>query len=78
MGRGWLLAPVVLVAGSVVLRLPFLDAPLTADEGGYAEIARLWAHGGSLYGSVWVDRPQGLIVVFRGALAAGLSSTVAL
>jgi hypothetical protein len=67
-----------LVAASVLLRLPYVDTPLTADEGGYAEIARLWSHGRSLYGSVWVDRPQGLIAVFRGALAAGLTSTVAL
>jgi hypothetical protein len=65
-----------LVASSVALRLPFLGAPLTADEGGYAEIARLWAHGGVLYGHDWVDRPQGLILVFRGALALGLTSTL--
>ena len=60
----------------VVLRLPFFDAPLTADEGGYAEIARLWSHGQSLYQSAWVDRPQGLILVFRSALALGLRSTI--
>ena len=70
-----LLASAALVAASVLLRLPYLDMPLTADEGGYAEIVRLWSHGRSLYS---FDRPQGLIVVFRGALAAGLTSTVAL
>jgi hypothetical protein len=68
----------VLVALSVVLRLPFLDVPLTADEGGYGEIARLWAGGHRLYAHAWVDRPQGLILLFRGALRLGLTSTVEL
>ena len=27
---------------AVLLRLPFFGTPLTADEGGYAEAARLW------------------------------------
>jgi 4-amino-4-deoxy-L-arabinose transferase-like glycosyltransferase len=74
----WLGAPVLAVAVTALLRWPFLDAPLTADEGGYGEVARLWAHGRSLYGSVWVDRPQGLIVIFRTAIATGLGSPVAL
>src|SRR5438034_1154401 len=53
------------VALAVLVRLPFWNAPLTADEGGYAEVARLWSHGATLYGGAWVDRPQGLILVFR-------------
>src|SRR5690348_270722 len=53
------------VALAVLVRLPFWQAPLTADEGGYAEVARLWSHGATLYGGAWVDRPQGLILVFR-------------
>jgi hypothetical protein len=60
------------------LRLPFLDAPLTADEGGYAEVARLWSHGQRLYRSDWVDRPQGLLLVFRTALGAGITSAAGL
>jgi hypothetical protein len=60
----------------VGLRVPFLDAPLTADEGGYAEIARLWARGYGLYGANWVDRPQGLLVVLRLLLSAGITTTV--
>jgi len=59
---------------AVLLRLPFLDAPLTADEGGYAEAARLWGRGATLYRDIWVDRPQGLILVFRGVLALGSST----
>src|SRR5438067_8811749 len=53
------------VALAVLIRLTFWKAPLTADEGGYAEVARLWSHGATLYGGAWVDRPQGLVVVFR-------------
>jgi 4-amino-4-deoxy-L-arabinose transferase-like glycosyltransferase len=50
------------------LRLPFLHAPLTADEGGYGEVARLWDGGARLYDQAWVDRPQGLLLVFRAIL----------
>src|SRR5437588_29375 len=59
------------VALAVLIRLPFWKAPLTADEGGYAEVARLWSHGATLYGGAWVDRPQGLIVVFRALHLVG-------
>jgi 4-amino-4-deoxy-L-arabinose transferase-like glycosyltransferase len=59
---------------AVLMRLPFFDAPLTADEGGYAEAARLWDRGATLYRDVWVDRPQGLILIFRGVLQLGSSS----
>src|SRR6478609_2010106 len=55
----------VAVVVSLLLRLRMLTTPLNADEGGYLAIARAWAHGRSLYGDVWVDRPQGLLVVFR-------------
>jgi 4-amino-4-deoxy-L-arabinose transferase-like glycosyltransferase len=73
----WLAAALGAVL-AVVGRLPFLRAPLTADEGGYAEVARLWSRSWTLYGSAWVDRPQGLVLTFRGALAAGLGSTAGL
>ncbi len=61
---------------AVLLRLPFLHAPLTADEGGYAEAARLWARGDTLYRDIWVDRPQGLLFAFRAVVAAGSSPDV--
>ena len=67
-----------LVAAAFALRIPFLNVPLTADEGGYAEVARLWAHGASLYRSDWVDRPQGLVLAFRAALAGGATSLLQL
>jgi hypothetical protein len=67
-----------LVSLALLLRLPFLGTPLTADEGGYAEIARLWSRGDTLYRSVWVDRPQGLLLAFRGVAALGLTSAAGL
>ena len=51
---------------SVLMRLRMLWTPISVDEGGYLAIARGWAHGKVLYRDVWVDRPQGLLVLFRG------------
>ena len=36
------LAAILAAALAVAVRLPFVHAPLTADEGGYGEVARLW------------------------------------
>jgi 4-amino-4-deoxy-L-arabinose transferase-like glycosyltransferase len=59
-------ATVVLAAVlAEALRLPFTGAPLTTDEGGYGMVARLWSRGATLYDETWVDRPQGLLLVFR-------------
>ena len=48
--------------------VPFVHAPLTADEGGYGDVARLCDSGARLYDQAWVDRPQGLLLVFRAIL----------
>ncbi|MGB2952937.1 MAG: glycosyltransferase family 39 protein [Gaiellaceae bacterium] len=70
---------VLAVAGLAVLwRLPFWNAPLTADEGGYSVVARLWAQGRTLYDGAWVDRPQGLILVFRTLHFLGVDSVEAI
>ena len=64
------------VAG-VLLRLHFLRVPLNTDEGGFAAIARLWRQGYEIYGDVaWVDRPQGLLVLFRLAGLTGNSEAL--
>lgn len=63
----WALAAAALAC--LVLHIPFLTTPLTVDEGGYGYVARWWASGADLYGDVWVDRPQGLLLLYRGALA---------
>jgi hypothetical protein len=53
------------VAISIALRARFLTTPLSADEGGYLAVARAWASGKTLYSQAWVDRPQGLLLLFR-------------
>ena len=53
------------VALSVLIRLRSFWTPITSDEGGFLAIARAWAHGKVLYRDVWVDRPQGLLLIFR-------------
>ena len=50
---------------SIALRARFVTTPLTSDEGGYVAVARAWAAGKHLYTEAWVDRPQGLLVLFR-------------
>ena len=55
----------VAICVSVLMRLRMLSTPINADEGGYLAIARAWGHGRGLYRDVWVDRPQGLLGLFR-------------
>ena len=50
---------------SLLLRVRLLSTPVTADEGGYLAIARAWGHGRVLYRDVWLDRPQGLLLIYR-------------
>jgi hypothetical protein len=59
---------------AIFVRIPFWRAPLTADEAGYAEVARLWDRGATLYDGVWVDRPQGLVLIFRAIHLLGGSA----
>ena len=61
--RGLVIA--VGAALTVLIRLRTFWTPITSDEGGFIAIARAWAHGDTLYRDVWVDRPQGLLLVFR-------------
>ncbi|MEY4229260.1 MAG: hypothetical protein RLZZ362_109, partial [Actinomycetota bacterium] len=55
-------APMVV---AILMRVRLLTAPLTVDEGGYLAVARAWARGQHLYADVWVDRPQGLLMLYR-------------
>ena len=63
----WVLAAAALA--SFILHIPFLTTPLSVDEGGYGYVARWWASGADLYGDIWVDRPQGLLLLYRWAEA---------
>ncbi len=64
----------LIVAVVVAMRARFLWTPITSDEGGYLSVARYWSRGATLYREAWVDRPQGLLVLFRGLNALGLDS----
>jgi hypothetical protein len=65
--------PVVMVAlVAALLRVPFLHAPMSPDEGGFLIVGQHWqSGGGSLYGPYWVDRPPLLIAFFRLADSLG-------
>src|SRR6185436_11027682 len=66
------------MAVSIALRIRFITTPLSADEGGYLAVARAWASGKSLYTDAWVDRPQGLLVLYRvlDALTGGSPTAI--
>ncbi len=66
-GRHRLGRPVWLVAVlASLLRVPYMHAPMSPDEGGFLVVAQHWhSGGGSLYGPYWVDRPPLLIALFR-------------
>jgi hypothetical protein len=51
---------------ALLLRAPWLDAPLGRDEGGVALVARAWHGGGPFpYGSYFLDRPPLLPALYR-------------
>ena len=57
---------------TLLLRVPWLGAPLGNDEGGLTYIAEHWHHGGpDLYGHYFIDRPPLLLGVFRIAAETG-------
>lgn len=58
------------------MRARYLFTPITADEGGYLAEARAWGRGAVLYRDVWVDRPQGLLLLFRIWNDIGLGSPI--
>ncbi|MFN8515811.1 MAG: hypothetical protein U0841_25160 [Chloroflexia bacterium] len=70
----WLAGAVGVVLAAVALRLPYLDVPISADEGGYATAAYWWARGDTLYQNITITRPQGIFAVFRLIDALGLGS----
>lgn len=70
------MAVLVPVIAAIVMRARFLVAPMSVDEGGYLAVARGWSRGRLLYDDVWVDRPQGLLVVYRLLHTVGLGTPV--
>ncbi len=61
----------------VMLRTAYLVGPLHADEAGYLVVARaLRAGGPNLYGHYFVDRPPGLLLLFRLAALTGWAPSI--
>ena len=70
---------VLLAAGaSLLLRLPFLRVPLTADEAGYAYVAYWLEQGLVLYRDLWFDRPQAIFGLYAAVFALVGRSTEAI
>ena len=63
---------------SVALRLPQLHGDIHTDEAEYAHYARMWARGGRLYHDVFIDRPQLLLLLYRGLNRFGVFAPVPL
>jgi hypothetical protein len=75
--RSFWLWTLVAVAFAVLLRAPWIGAPLGNDEGGLAYIAAHWHAGGpDLYGHYFIDRPPLLLAAFRLADATGGADAV--
>jgi hypothetical protein len=57
----------------LVLRAPYLTAPLGRDEAGLTYVAGHWSagHGTFLYGAYWLDRPPLLVGLFKVAEVGG-------
>ena len=67
----------VVCAVVVVLRTTYLVGPLHADEAGYLVVARtLHAGGPNLYGHYFVDRPPGLLLLYRLAALTGWAPSI--
>jgi hypothetical protein len=66
----WLSSPGIWIAAGIVLtillRMPWIDAPLGRDEGGVAWVAQHWHGGGPFpYGDWFLDRPPLLVALYR-------------
>lgn len=64
---------------ALLVRLPFLEMPMIADEGGYAYATRGWLEGtGELYGDLWISRPQGIFLLYAAIFETLGTGTVAI
>ncbi|HEY8293320.1 MAG TPA: hypothetical protein VIG44_12565 [Thermomicrobiales bacterium] len=61
----WQVALGVILLIAVLVRMPFLQVPLIADEGGYAYTTHYGLGGRTLYHLLWFDRTQGILWVYR-------------
>ncbi len=71
--------PLIVVAVTLLLRLPTLVEPHHyADEGIFAAVAQQLLHGGTLYRTVWEDKPPLIYWLYAAVLATAGPSMVAL
>jgi hypothetical protein len=56
---------------AVCIRIPFFEVPMISDEGGYAYVAHFWSDQYMPYRDMPFDRPQGIFLLYRIALAFG-------
>lgn len=61
----------VAMVAAALLNATFIGTHLSSDAGGYLVAARTMGEGPHLYGSLWVDRPPGLVLAFAIADLAG-------
>ena len=59
-----------------LLLWPTIDLPLESDEGEYALAAQLWSDGGTPYLDTFLQKPPGILVIYRFMLAFGHSTEV--
>jgi hypothetical protein len=73
--RAWLFA---IALGAIALRAPLWDLPLERDEGGYAYIAWRMGHGEVPYRDHFDQKPPGIFLAYRLALAVPGDPVVAI
>ncbi len=66
----------LVVATTVAMRLRYLWTPISSDEAGYLAVARAWSRGARLYDTIWIDRQEGLLLLFRAMHSLGMGSPV--
>lgn len=72
MGRRELALVLLIAAGVIALRAPLMDLPFERDEGGYAYVAWRMAEGEMPYRDWFEQKPPGIFLAYRAALALPL------
>jgi len=76
MGRDGRLAGWLALLLIPLLLWPTVDIPLESDEGEYALAAQLWSAGGTPYLDTFLQKPPGILLIYRFMLAFGESPEV--
>ncbi len=76
--RRYRLGLLLVLLGSLLIRLPLLAVPLERDEGEYAYVAQQMAQGTVPYRHLVSSKPPGLFLIYRGILGLFGESVVGL